>query len=242
MPMLASYFFKAADIFKLDPLPYDYDAMEPHIDKLTMEIHHSKHHAAYITGLNAVAAQLGSATGNGDALSLANLQANALSYGPAVRNHGGGSYNHALFWVNLASPTGSSEPSADLAAAIDDAFGSLESMKVSFKKAALDRFGSGWVWLGVRSNGKLAITSTANQDNPLMEGLEHPHEKMIPILGLDVWEHAYYLKYQNKRPDYVDSFWYIVNWNKVSRSFEKYAREGKPVPPTTTGSGHATEL
>jgi len=230
----------AKDIFALPSLPYEYDALEPHIDAQTMQIHHGKHHAAYVAGLNAA---LPDGAGKCDAAALAALQASAPSKGVAVRNHGGGHYNHALFWVNMAPATGpSSEPSADLAAAIDDKFGSLEGMKEAFSKAAMGRFGSGWAWLGVKPDGSLAITSTANQDNPLMEGLEYAVEKMVPILGLDAWEHAYYLKYQNRRADYVTAFWDVVNWNKVSRNYEVYAKHGKAVPPTPTGGGHATEL
>jgi len=233
----------AEAIFKLPALPYSYDALEPHIDAKTMEIHHSKHHATYVAGLNGAAASLGDAAGKGDAAALAALQAGAVSKGVAVRNHGGGHYNHALFWVNMAPATGpTTEPSPELGAAIDDKFGSFDDMKKAFAAAALTRFGSGWAWLGVKPDGTLAITSTANQDNPLMDGLEYVVEKMVPILGLDVWEHAYYLKYQNRRPDYVTAFWNVVNWNKVSRNYEMYAKQGKPVPPTPTGGGHATEL
>jgi len=212
--------------------------MEPQIDAETMTIHHSKHHAAYVDGLNA--ANVGT---KGDAGSLADLQKTLVKHSTAARNHGGGHYNHALFWVNLKPASDpSSEPSAALGAAIDDRFSSMEGLKADFAKAAMGRFGSGWVWLGVKPDGLLAITSTANQDNPLMEGLEYPVEKMVPILGLDVWEHAYYLKYQNRRADYVNAFWNVINWKKVSRNYEEYAIKGKPVPPTPTGGGHATEL
>jgi len=227
--------------FTLPALPYDYDALEPYIDKETMQIHHTKHHQTYVNGLNGAVSKADA--GNGDAVALAALQAKALEKGVAIRNHGGGHYNHALFWVNLKSAaSASTEPSADFAAAIDDKFGSLDKMKAEFTKAAIGRFGSGWAWLGVKADGRLAITSTANQDNPLMEGLEYPVEKMVPILGLDVWEHAYYLKYQNRRPDYVQAFWNVVNWDKISRNFDMYAKKGNAVPPTPTGGGHATEL
>eukprot|EP00928_Gymnodinium_smaydae_P081424 TRINITY_DN6494_c1_g2_i1.p1 TRINITY_DN6494_c1_g2~~TRINITY_DN6494_c1_g2_i1.p1 ORF type:complete len:248 (-),score=34.17 TRINITY_DN6494_c1_g2_i1:157-900(-) len=231
-----------AGIFELPPLPYEYNALEPHFDEQTMRIHHGKHHATYVAGLNAALEGEGDSM-KGDAMSLANLQKSAPAKSVAMRNHGGGHYNHALFWVNLAPASGpSTEPFEDLAAAIDDKFGNLEGLKASFEKAALGRFGSGWVWLGVTPDGSLAVTSTANQDNPLMEGLTYDFVKMIPILGLDVWEHAYYLKYQNRRADYVKAFWNVVNWMKVSRNYDVYARQGKAVPPTTTGGGHATEL
>jgi len=223
--------------FKLPELPYRSDALEPHIDKDTMKLHHGKHHAAYVAGLNAAAEKL---PAKADVVS---IQAEALKYGTAVRNHGGGHYNHALFWVNMAPAGSVSEPSADLGAAIDDKFGSMDGLKEAFTKAAMGRFGSGWAWLGVKPDKTLAVTSTANQDNPLMQGLEYECENMIPILGLDVWEHAYYLKYQNRRADYVAA-WFnnLVNWNKVSRSYEMYAMKGKAVPPTPTGGGHALEL
>jgi len=232
----------AGDLFSLPPLPYEYDALEPHIDTATMKFHHDKHHAAYVAGLNAASKSGDAAYGSGDADSLASLQAQAVQLGTATRNHGGGHYNHALFWVNLISPSVVTEPSDALKAAIEASFGSLDEFKTAFSKAALGRFGSGWVWLGVTPGGALAITDTANQDNPLMRGLEYPVTPMIPILGLDVWEHAYYLKYQNKRADYVSAFWNVVNWKIVSTSFEKYAVEQKPVPATTSGSSHASEL
>eukprot|EP00441_Pelagodinium_beii_P018843 CAMPEP_0197654148 /NCGR_PEP_ID=MMETSP1338-20131121/38677_1 /TAXON_ID=43686 ORGANISM="Pelagodinium beii, Strain RCC1491" /NCGR_SAMPLE_ID=MMETSP1338 /ASSEMBLY_ACC=CAM_ASM_000754 /LENGTH=208 /DNA_ID=CAMNT_0043229539 /DNA_START=221 /DNA_END=847 /DNA_ORIENTATION=+ len=208
-----------------------------------MKLHHGKHHAAYVAGLNGAVDKLPSEAKNGDAAALASIQAKALSYGTAVRNHGGGHYNHALFWVNMAPASTSSEPSPDLAVAIDDKFGSLEGLRKAFTEKAMTRFGSGWAWLGVKADGTLAVTSTANQDNPIMEGLEYDYEKMIPILGLDVWEHAYYLKYQNRRADYISSWWtQLVNWKKVSRNYEMYAKKGQVVPPTPTGSGHAMEL
>lgn len=229
----------AGEIFSLPALQYEYDALEPYIDEQTMRIHHGKHHATYVAGLNA---ELQGKKVSGDMVALAELQRTAPATSPATRNHGGGHYNHALFWVNLASASGSSEPSPELGAAIEDRFGGLDGLKEAFNKIALSRFGSGWAWLGVAPDGQLKVTSTANQDNPLMEGLEYKVEKMIPILGLDVWEHAYYLKYQNRRADYVNAFWNIINWKKVSRNYEEYAKKGKPVPPTPTGSGHAVEL
>jgi len=235
-------FHTATAGFTLPALPYDYDALEPHIDAMTMKIHHGKHHQAYVAGLNGALSALGETAGKGDAVALTELQASAISKGTPVRNHGGGHYNHALFWVNLAPASSSSEPSEELSAAIDDKFGSLEKMKGEFEKAAMSRFGSGWAWLGVTEDGSVAITSTANQDNPLMKGLEYPVIKMVPILGLDVWEHAYYLKYHNRRAEYVQAFWKVVNWNKVSRNYEVYAKNQKAVPPTPTGGGHAKEL
>lgn len=227
--------------FSLPALPYSYNALEPHFDAETMEIHHSKHHATYVAGLNAAVQGADGVTG--DAVGLMNFQAGAPARGTPSRNHGGGHYNHAFFWVNLAPADKAGKPSTELQAKIYDAFGSMEAMKQEFAKVAMGRFGSGWAWLGVDpTDGKLVLTSTANQDNPLMEGLGYEVAKMIPILGLDVWEHAYYLKYRNKRPDYVSAFWNVVNWNKVNRNYEKYAKDGKPVPPTPTGGGHATEL
>jgi len=240
LALLGGILCGASAEFTLPNLPYAYDALEPHIDAMTMKIHHSKHHAAYVAGLNA--AKPATPKGKFDMEALAGLQAKAPSLGAAVRNHGGGHYNHALFWVNMGASSGPlGEPSDDLAAAIDDKFGSLDGMKAEFAKAAMGRFGSGWAWLGVKPDGALAVTSTANQDNPLM-ALDYPVVKMIPILGLDVWEHAYYLKHQNRRKDYVDAFWNVVNWNKVSRSYDTYASKGKPVPPTPTGGGFSTEL
>lgn len=227
--------------FTLPSLPYDYNALEPHFDEETMQIHHTKHHATYVAGLNgAIAGEKGY---SGDAADLVAFQESAISKGTPARNHGGGHYNHAFFWVNLAPPGKGGSPSKDLQTAIDNAFGSLDGLQKEFAKVAMGRFGSGWAWLGVsKKSGELVLTSTANQDNPLMNGLEYEVADMIPILGLDVWEHAYYLKYRNKRPDYVTAFWNVVNWNKVSRNYEVYAKAGKPVPPTPTGGGHATEL
>ena len=197
----------------LPPLPYDKAALEPHIDTATMEIHHGRHHNAYVTNLNAALA------GKADleALSIEDLCKN-LAKVPAdiqtaVRNNGGGHYNHSLFW-NLMAPNAGGAPSGKLAESIDAAFGSFDAFKEAFAKAGVTRFGSGWAWLVVK-DGKLAITSTPNQDNPLMDG------SGTPILGCDVWEHAYYLKYQNKRPDYIGAWWNVVNWNAVADLYAK---------------------
>ncbi|MDF2789685.1 MAG: superoxide dismutase [Neobacillus sp.] len=196
--------------FELPQLPYAYDALEPHIDKETMNIHHTKHHNTYVTNLN------NALQGNDELLAksveevIANLDAVPEAARTAVRNNGGGHANHSLFWQILA-PNGGGAPSGELADAINNKFGSLESFKEEFAKAATTRFGSGWAWLSV-SNGELEVSSTPNQDSPLMEG-------KTPILGLDVWEHAYYLNYQNRRPDYITSFWNVVNWDEVSKRY-----------------------
>lgn len=193
--------------FELPQLPYAYDALEPHIDARTMEIHHSKHHNGYTTNLNnAIAGTAFEGKSIEDILS-------SCSDNPAVRNNGGGFYNHGLFW-EVMSPMGGGQPSGDLGDAINASFGSFESFKDAFAKAAATRFGSGWAWLCV-SNGKLEVCSTANQDNPLMnEGCGG-----TPILGLDVWEHAYYLNYQNRRPDYINAFFNVINWEKVAANY-----------------------
>lgn len=195
----------------LPALPYAYDALEPHIDARTMEIHHSKHHNAYVTNLNAAIA--GTEAEN---LPLEDIVANISKYAPAVRNNGGGHWNHSFFWEILSANGGA--PSAALASAIDSAFGSFENFKTEFAKAATTRFGSGWAWLIVKADGTLAITSTPNQDNPLMDIAE---VKGTPILGLDVWEHAYYLNYQNRRPDYINAFFNVINWAEVNKRFGK---------------------
>jgi superoxide dismutase, Fe-Mn family len=195
--------------FELAPLPYSSDALEPHFDKMTMEIHHGKHHQAYITNLNNAIA--------GTALEGKTIDEIVKGLGRdnmVVRNNGGGHYNHAMFW-SLLSPTGGGIPSGELAAAIDAAFGSFDKFKEDFAKAGATRFGSGWAWLCV-NEGKLAVCSTANQDNPLMADAGCGG---TPILGLDVWEHAYYLKYQNRRPDYIAAFWSVVNWEKVAQNY-----------------------
>lgn len=197
--------------FTLDPLPYASDALEPHFDQTTMEIHHGRHHNTYVTNLNNAVAGTPS-----EGKSLEELVANAGAISPAVRNNGGGHWNHTFFW-NILSPNGGGAPVGDLAAAIDAKFGSFDAFKDEFKKAALGRFGSGWAWLIKTAEGGVAITSTPNQDNPLMDIAE---VKGTPIIGLDVWEHAYYLKYQNKRPDYVDAFWNVVDWNKAEATFQ----------------------
>ena len=194
--------------FELPELPYAHDALEPHIDAKTMEIHHGKHHAGYTTKLN------GAVEGTEMAgKSIEDLLANHTDNG-AVRNNGGGYYNHNLFW-QVMSPNGGGEPSGDLAAAISDAFGSFDEFKTAFSNAAATRFGSGWAWLCV-NNGKLEVCSTANQDNPLMPGVGCSG---TPILGIDVWEHAYYLNYQNRRPDYIEAFFNVVNWDKVAELY-----------------------
>ncbi len=193
--------------FELPQLPYAYDALEPHIDARTMEIHHCKHHAGYTAKLNA--AIEGSDLAH---KSIEDILDGELS--PAVRNNGGGYYNHCLFWT-VMSPNGGGEPSGDLANAINEAFGSFEDFKTSFSNAAATQFGSGWAWLCVK-DGKLSVCSTANQDNPLMKS----GCGGTPILGLDVWEHAYYLNYQNRRPDYINAFFNVVNWEEVDRRFK----------------------
>jgi superoxide dismutase, Fe-Mn family len=193
--------------FELAPLPYAHNALEPHIDTKTMEIHHGKHHAAYTTNLNAAIA--------GTDLEGKSIEEilKVCKDKPAVRNNGGGFYNHNLFW-QIMSPNGGGEPTGELASAINETFGSFANFKEEFSKAAATRFGSGWAWLCV-TNGKLEVCSTANQDNPLMgEGCQG-----TPILGLDVWEHAYYLLYQNRRPDYVNAFFNVINWAEVARRY-----------------------
>ncbi len=195
--------------FTLAPLPYAHDALEPHIDTLTMQIHHGKHHQAYVDNLNKAVA----GTPN-ESKSLAELVAIAGSISPAVRNNGGGHWNHSFFWESLAAPAGST-PAGKLADAINAAFGSFDAFKEKFATAGMTRFGSGWAWLIVK-DGKLEISSTPNQDNPLMDVAE---VKGTPLLGVDVWEHAYYLKYQNRRADYLAAFWNVVNWNKVAERF-----------------------
>jgi superoxide dismutase, Fe-Mn family len=194
--------------FELPKLPYDFNALEPHIDAKTMEIHHGKHHNGYVTNLNNAIAGT-----DMEGKSLEELMKVAGS-NAAVRNNGGGHYNHSLFWTVL-SPKGGGSPSGDLAAAIDAKFGSLDAFKEEFGKAAATRFGSGWAWLSV-ANGELVVSSTPNQDNPLMDVAD---VKGTPILGLDVWEHAYYLNYQNRRPDYVSAFWNVVNWDEVAKRY-----------------------
>jgi superoxide dismutase, Fe-Mn family len=197
--------------FTLPALPYATTALEPHIDAKTMEIHHGKHHNAYVTNLNAALA--GKPEEN---LSIEEICKNISKHPAAVRNNGGGHYNHSLFWTVLAPNAGGS-PTGGLAEAINIAFGTFDEFKTKFAAAATTRFGSGWAWLIVGTDGKLAITSTPNQDNPLMDLPEVV--RGTPILGLDVWEHAYYLNYQNRRPDYITAFWNVVNWSEVAKRF-----------------------
>lgn len=194
--------------FTLPDLGYAHDALEPHIDAQTMQIHHGKHHQAYVDNLN----KLLEGT-DGEGKTLEELMANISSYPAGVRNNGGGHYNHSMFWTILG-PNGGT-PSGDLEKAINDAFGSLDAMKEKMNQAGATRFGSGWAWL-ILKDGKLEVTSTPNQDNPLMDVAD---VKGTPIIGIDVWEHAYYLKYQNKRPDYIAAWWNVVNWDAVAERF-----------------------
>lgn len=198
--------------FELPKLPYEYSALEPHIDAKTMEIHHSKHHQAYVTNLNNAIA--GS---DAEKLSIEDICRNISKYAPAVRNNGGGHYNHSLFWTVMGKGKGG-VPTGAVAEGINAAFGNFETFKTQFAAAATTRFGSGWAWLIVGADKKLAICSTPNQDNPLMDVAE---VKGTPILGLDVWEHAYYLNYQNRRPDYIGAFWNVVNWDEVAQRLQK---------------------
>ncbi|GAB1444454.1 MAG: superoxide dismutase [Cyclobacteriaceae bacterium] len=196
--------------FTLPNLPYDFKALEPHIDARTMEIHHGKHHNGYVTNLNKAIEGT-----DAEKLSIEDICKHISKYPVAVRNNGGGHYNHSLFWT-VMGPKAGGNPSGALADAINAAFGSFDEMKTKFNAAAATRFGSGWAWLIKDASGKLAITSTPNQDNPLMDIAE---VKGTPILGLDVWEHAYYLHYQNRRPDYATAFWNVVNWTEVAKRF-----------------------
>ena len=198
--------------FVLDPLPYSSDALEPNIDKQTMEIHHGKHHNAYVTNLNN--AVTGTEMEN---LSIDELVANVSKYPVAVRNNGGGHFNHTFFW-NILSANGGGQPTGQLAEAIDKKFGSYNALKEEFTKAATTRFGSGWAWLSVTADGELAVSSTPNQDNPLMDVAE---QKGTPIIGLDVWEHAYYLKYQNRRPEYIAAFWNMIDWSTADTRYQE---------------------
>lgn len=198
-------------MFELPKLSYDFSALEPHIDAKTMEIHHGKHHQAYVNKLND-AIQGTELEGQ----SMEELMSNVSKHSAAVRNNGGGHFNHTLFW-SVMSPNGGGEPTGKLADAINKTFGSFEEFKTQFASAAATRFGSGWAWLVVHDNN-LVVTSTPNQDNPVMDVAE---VKGTPILGLDVWEHAYYLNYQNRRPDYIGAFWNVVDWNVVGQLFEQ---------------------
>ena len=193
---------------KLPALPYAHHALEPHIDGRTMEIHHSKHHNAYVTNLNNALDQYADLHSKSLVDLMKDLTTVPSSIRTAVRNNGGGHLNHSMFWTSM-SPNGGGAPSGELAAAIDGTFGNFEGLKDEFSKAAATRFGSGWAWLSVNTNSNLVVISTANQDNPVSEG-------MTPLLGLDVWEHAYYLNYKNLRPDYVSAWWNVVNWDEVS--------------------------
>ncbi len=196
--------------FELAPLPYANNALEPHFDALTMEIHHDRHHNAYVTNLNAAVKDTPL-----EGKSLEELFASISTLSPAVRNNGGGHYNHDLFW-NILSANGGGSPVGTLATAIDAKFGSFDAFKEEFKKAGITRFGSGWAWLVAQKDGSIAVSSTPNQDNPLMDVAD---VKGFPVIGLDVWEHAYYLKFQNKRPDYIDAFWSVIDWNKAEARY-----------------------
>ncbi len=197
---------------ELGALPYAYDALEPYIDKQTMEIHHTKHHQAYVNNLNAAIEGT-----EMEGKSLEELFANMSKYPMAVRNNGGGHWNHTMFWA-IMGPKGGGKPSGKLLTAIEGKFGSFEKFQEEFNKAAATRFGSGWAWLIVDSGKQLQVSSTPNQDNPLMDVAD---VKGMPILGIDVWEHAYYLKYQNRRPEYVGNFWNVINWKEVERRYEE---------------------
>ena len=197
--------------YELPKLPYAYDALEPHIDARTMEIHHTKHHQAYVNNVNA-ALEGSPLAGQAVETVIADLNKVAEAKRTAVRNNGGGHANHSLFWQLLTPAAKSGAPAGELLDDLKSTFGSVDSFKELFGKAAATRFGSGWAWLSIDGNGKLDVSSTANQDSPLMEG-------KTPILGLDVWEHAYYLHYQNRRPDYVSAFWNVVNWKKVGELY-----------------------
>jgi superoxide dismutase, Fe-Mn family len=197
--------------YELPPLPYDYNALEPYIDEETMHLHHDKHHQAYVNNLNAaLQGQSQFENMNIDDL-MRNLNSVPESIRAAVRNNGGGHANHSMFW-QIMKANGGGEPTGDLASAIASAFGSFDQLKAAFNDAGAKRFGSGWAWVVIGTDGKLAVTSTANQDSPLTDGL-------FPVMGNDVWEHAYYLKYQNRRPDYLAAWWNVVNWDEIARRF-----------------------
>jgi Fe-Mn family superoxide dismutase len=198
---------------ELPPLPYDFAALEPHIDAQTMQIHHDKHHAAYVNNLNAALEKYPQLQNKSAEELISDLNSVPEDIRTAVRNNGGGHVNHSMFW-KIMGPNGGGEPTGAIASAIKEAFGDFEAFKQQFNDAGVKRFGSGWAWLVRGAGGKLQITSTANQDNPMSEG-------MYPILGNDVWEHAYYLKYQNRRPDYLAAWWNVVNWDEVNRRFEQ---------------------
>lgn len=202
--------------FSLPNLEYDYDALVPHFDKMTMEIHHSKHHAAYIKNLNEAIKNTPF-----EKMTLEEIQNKVTNKFPIIRNNGGGHYNHSLFWKIIA-PNAGGEPTGKLAESIKNTFGSFEKFKEEFNKAAKNHFGSGWAWLAIDKNKKLFITSTPNQDNPLMTKINK--QKGTPILCLDVWEHAYYLKYQNKRIDFINAFWNVINWKAVEKIFDNSSK------------------
>lgn len=202
--------------FELPALPYATDALEPHIDKTTMEIHHGKHHQAYVDNLNKAVAGT-----DAEKLSIDEIVKNISKYPAAVRNNGGGHFNHSLFW-SVLSPNGGGQPAGELASAITSTFGSVDELKKKMSEAGATRFGSGWAWLSVGTDGKLVVSSTPNQDSPLMDIAE---VKGTPILGIDVWEHAYYLKYQNKRPAYLEAIWNVINWDAVADRYQK-AKKG----------------
>jgi Fe-Mn family superoxide dismutase len=197
--------------FKLPELSYDYNALEPYIDARTMEIHYSKHHAGYTANLNKAIEGT-----NLEGKSIEEILAGVSALSAAVRNNGGGFYNHTLYW-SVMGPNGGGEPTGELSSAINGAFGSFADFKSKFSTAAATRFGSGWAWLVKQSDGSLVVSSTPNQDNPLMDLAE---VKGTPVLGIDVWEHAYYLKYQNRRPEYIEAFWNVINWDEVARRFK----------------------
>lgn len=201
--------------FTLDPLPYPYEALEPHIDTMTMQIHHDKHHQAYVNNLNAAIAGHEADTWDIEKI-LTNLDKIPEDKRTAVRNNGGGHHNHSLFW-EILTPGGSTAPSGSLKGAVETTFGSFDNLKAELIKAGSTRFGSGWAWLVLKSDKSLSVISTPNQDSPLMDGLR-------PILGIDVWEHAYYLKYQNRRPDYLTAIFNVINWDKVGALYEKYLK------------------
>ncbi|KGE14056.1 superoxide dismutase [Sphingobacterium deserti] len=198
--------------FELEALPYASDALEPHIDKDTMEIHHDRHHQAYVDNLNKAIAGT-----DAENLSLEDINKNISKYPAAVRNNGGGHFNHKLFW-SILGPDAGGEPTGELADAVKSTFGSFEELKTQLQNAGATRFGSGWAWLVVKADGQLAVTSTPNQDNPLMDVAE---VQGTPILGIDVWEHAYYLKYQNKRPAYLEAVFNAINWDAVAQRFQE---------------------
>jgi Fe-Mn family superoxide dismutase len=197
--------------FKLPELSYDYNALEPYIDARTMEIHYTKHHAGYTSKLNSAVEGT-----NLEGKSIEEILSGVSALSAAVRNNGGGFYNHTLFWT-VMGPNGGGEPTGELLSAINGAFGSFADFKSEFSTAAATRFGSGWAWLVKQSDGSLVVSSTPNQDNPLMDLAE---VKGTPVLGIDVWEHAYYLKYQNRRPEYIEAFWNVINWDEVARRFK----------------------